>query len=173
MTKHTNKHTDNQTAQVDVVERSPSVWGRPFGQIDFDEWFDRWPELFARRWPESLRGFPIGDTSFKLEEFTEDDGTFVLRAELAGIDPDENLEITVEDGQLKISAEREERAEERDNGNYRSEFRYGSLSRSVRLPDGADEDGITAMFKAGILEVRVPHNGEFAAIKTIPVTTEG
>ena len=167
------KHTTKPSAEVDVAERSPSMWGRPFGQIDFDEWFDRWPELFARRWPESLRGFPGADTPFKLEEFTEDDGTFVLRAELPGIDPDENLEITVDDGHLTISAEREERSEERDNGKYRSEFRYGSMARSVRLPDGADEEAITATFKAGILEVRVPHNGEQAQVKTIPVTTDG
>lgn len=167
------KHITKPAAEADVAERSPSVWGRPFGQIDFDEWLDRWPELFARRWPESFRGFPGADTAFKLEEFTEDDGTFVLRAELAGIDPDENLEITVEDGLLKINAEREECSEESDNGNYRSEFRYGSLARSVRLPDGADEEGITATFKAGILEVRVPHNGELAPVKTISVTTDG
>ncbi len=167
------KHITKPAAEVDVAERSPSVWGRPFGQIDFDEWFDRWPELFARRWPESLRGLPMLDTPFKLEEFTEDDGTFVVRAELPGIDPDENLEITVEDGLLKISAEREERSEDRENGHYRSEFRYGSLARTVRLPDGADEDGITATFDAGILEVRVPHNGELPPVKTIPVTTNG
>jgi HSP20 family protein len=166
------KHTTKPAAEVDVAERSPSMWGRPFGPIDFDEWFDRWPELFARRWPESLRGFPGADTPFKLEEFTEDDGTFVLRAELPGIDPDENLEITVEDGLLKISAEREEHSEERDNEKYRSEFRYGSLARSVRLPDGADEEAITATFKAGILEVRVPHNGEAQPVKTISVTTD-
>lgn len=77
------KHITKPAAEADVAERSTSVWGRPFGQIDFDEWFDRWPELFARRWPESFRGFPGADTAFKLEEFTEDDGTFVLRAELA------------------------------------------------------------------------------------------
>ncbi len=169
MTKHANK----PTAEVDVAERSPSVWGRPFGQIGLDDWFERWPEMFARRWPESFRGFPMMDASFKLEEFTEDDGTFVLRAELPGIDPDENLEVTVDDGHLKISAEREEHSEERDNGNYHSEFRYGSLMRSVRLPDGADEEGITATFKAGILEVRVPHDGEPAPVKTISVTSDG
>jgi HSP20 family protein len=166
------KHAAKPTTEVDVAERSPSVWGRPFGQIGFDEWFDRWPEVFARRWPESFRGFPMMEPSFKLEEFTEDDGTFVLRAELPGIDPDENLEITVEDGQMTISANREERSEEHENGNYRSEFRYGSLVRSVRLPDGADEEAITATFKDGILEVRVPHNGELPAVKTISVTTD-
>lgn len=127
------KHITKPAAEADVAERSPSVWGRPFGQIDFDEWFDRWPELFARRWPESFRGFPGADTAFK----------------------------------------REECSEERDNGNYRSEFRYGSLARSVRLPDGADEEGITATFKAGILDVRVPRNGEPAPVKTISVTTDG
>jgi len=166
------KHTKKPTTNVDVAERAPAPWERPFSQIGLDEWFDRWPDLFARRWPESFRGFPMLEQSFRLEEFTEADGTFVLRAELPGIDPDEHLDITVEDGALKISAEREEHSEERENGHYKSEFHYGSLTRTVALPDGADEDGISATFKSGILEVRVPHNGEVPPVKTIKVEAE-
>ncbi len=165
----TSKTNKKQSAEVDVAERAPSTWARPFGQIGLDEWFDRWPELFARRWPESFRGFPMMDEAFRLEEFIDDDGTFVLRAELPGMDPDEGLEITVEDGRLRIAAQREERSENKENGTYRSEFRYGSFDRTVRLPEGADEDGITATFEQGILEVRVPHNGELPPPKKISI----
>lgn len=169
MTKKTKKQ---QTADLEAADRSPSGWGRPFGPMGLDDWFDRWPEVFARRWPESFRGLPMLDEAFRLEEFTDDDGTFVLRAELPGVDPDEDLEITVDDGRLVIAAHREERSENRDKGAYRSEFRYGSFHRGVRLPAGADEDAIEAGFKQGILEVRVPVDREASTARTISVSSE-
>jgi HSP20 family protein len=79
-----------------------------------------------------------------------------LRAELPGLDPGEDIDITVDAGVLSIRAERrEEHKEER-----RSEFRYGSLSRSVTLPVGADLEHITASYDQGILEVSVPVGAE-------------
>ena len=54
-------------------------------------------------------------------------------------------------GVLTIRAERRE--EKKEGG--RSEFRYGSFTRSVTLPPGADENDVTATYTNGILEVRV------------------
>ena len=45
--------------------------------------------------------------------------------------------------------------EESKEGRH-SEFRYGSLTRSVSLPEGAGADNITAKYDKGILEVSVP-----------------
>ena len=168
MAKHGKKSTD-----VALDERTPATRNRTFGSIGLDEWFDRWPEMFARRWPEALRGFPLLEDSFRVEETLEDDGTFVLRAELPGIDPDKDVDVTVENGHLRIKAEREDRSEQTENGRRRSEFRYGSFERSIRLPEGADDDAITATFDSGILEVRVPNSGEPPAAKSIPVKSGG
>ena len=91
----------------------------------------------------------------RVEEFLDGD-TCVIRAGLPGIDPEKDVDISIADGILHLRAEREERsAEERPDG-YRSEFRYGSLERSVRLPEGASEQDVTASYVDGILEVRVP-----------------
>jgi HSP20 family protein len=90
-----------------------------------------------------------------LEEFIED-GICVIRAELPGIDPDKDVDVTVEDGMLTIKAHREERKEEKRPDAYRSEFRYGSFRRSVRLPEGVTEADVKASYRDGILEVRVP-----------------
>ena len=38
----------------------------------------------------------------------------------------------------------------------RSEFAYGSFTRTVTLPDGADADEINATYDRGILTVSVP-----------------
>ena len=75
-----------------------------------------------------------------------------LRAELPGIDPANDVDITVRDGELTIKAERVGKNE----SNGRSEFTYGSFARSVSLPEGADEDQITASYGKGILTISVP-----------------
>ncbi|MGO9194147.1 MAG: AarF/UbiB family protein [Streptosporangiaceae bacterium] len=87
---------------------------------------------------------------FRLEEATRDD-RYVIRAELPGLDPEKDVEVTVEGGVLTIHADRREEHEEA----HRLEFRYGSLTRSVALPGGADPDKITGSYDRGILEVKV------------------
>jgi HSP20 family protein len=57
---------------------------------------------------------------------------------------------------LHIKAERQEKSEHKGKSGYRSEFRYGSFSRSIALPPGAKEEDITATYKDGVLEVRAP-----------------
>ncbi len=105
------------------------------------------PELFD--WLESPFA-TLRPQMIRLEEYTED-GRYVLRAELPGIDPDKDVEITVSDGVLTIHGERKEEEKE----GRRTEFRYGSFTRSVTLPAGADENDINAVYEKGILTVTV------------------
>ena len=91
----------------------------------------------------------------RVEEYRED-GTLVIRADLPGIDPDADVELTVSDGMLHIEAERREEEKQEGRGYVRQEVRYGSLSRSVPLPAGVTGADITATYKAGVLEIRVP-----------------
>jgi HSP20 family protein len=84
-------------------------------------------------------------------EDVEKDGKYIVRAELPGVDPDKDLEITVSDGVLTIRAERQE--EHKDT--HRSEFRYGSFARRLALPAGIDEEDVTAKYVDGVLEVSI------------------
>lgn len=103
----------------------------------------------------------------RLEDYLEDD-RYVVRAELAGIDPEKDLEITVGAGYLTIRAERYDKSEEK----HRSEFRYGTFTRSVSLPAGADEDAVAASYEHGILTITIPLAArEKAAAKKVPVST--
>jgi HSP20 family protein len=86
-----------------------------------------------------------------------------VRAELAGIDPDKDVEITVKDGMLQITAERRVEEKTEDKGYTRHELRYGSFSRALPLPEGASESDIKATYKDGILEIRVPVTEPVAA----------
>ncbi len=88
---------------------------------------------------------------FRLEETVRDD-RYVIRAELPGLDPENDIEVSVEGRILTIRAERRQQ----DNGPCRSEFRYGSLARAVRLPARVDAADVTARYAKGVLEVSVP-----------------
>ena len=89
--------------------------------------------------------------TFRVEEVAEDN-RYVIRAELPGLDPDEDIEVTVDGRNLTIQAERRQE----DIGPSRSEFRYGSLTRLVRLPARVDPKDVTARYERGVLEVSVP-----------------
>ncbi|MDH6281109.1 HSP20 family protein [Rhodococcus sp. LBL1] len=109
---------------------------------DLTELFDAFP----------VTGFrpPFGGNLIRVEDRVEED-KYVLRAELPGLDPANDIKVSVQDGQLTIEAER---SEEKSEGG-RSEFAYGSFSRTVSLPAGADEDQVEASYSKGILEVTV------------------
>jgi HSP20 family protein len=118
----------------------------------FDRMFDEW----ARMMP--FRAFPRwreAEQLIRVEEFRED-GTLVIHADLPGIDPDKDVELTVSDGVLHIEAERREEEKREEKGYVRQELRYGSLSRSLPLPEGVTEADITATYKSGVLEIRIP-----------------
>jgi len=107
------------------------------------DWFDDFvPFSFSLRNEET---HPI-----KIEEFMKDN-ELTIRAELPGVDPDKDIEVTVGEGSLTIKGERREE----HKGAERSDFHYGSFIRSIALPNGTDEKSVHATYKDGILEVKV------------------
>ena len=101
----------------------------------------------------------------RIEDYVEGD-TYVVRAEMPGIDPDKDVTVTVDEDRLTISGERRE--EEKDKN--RRELHYGSFTRTVTLPPGARADAITASYTDGVLEVRVPTEAKTSSAVTVPVT---
>ncbi|MFI7033961.1 Hsp20/alpha crystallin family protein [Microbispora rosea] len=95
---------------------------------------------------------PFGQI-IRVEDFVAD-GRYVLRAELPGVDPDKDLEVTVGHGVLHIRAEKTKEAEDAKEPR-RSEITYGAFSRSVTLPTTAREEDVTAVYRDGVLEVTV------------------
>jgi len=120
---------------------------------DMVDWLESGPSIALRD----------GDRFVRVEDF-ERDGTYVVRAELPGVDPDQDIEVSLEGDYLTIRGERHEEIREKN----RSEFRYGSFSRSLRMPPGADASTVQATYRDGILEVVVPL-GEERRQTQIPV----
>ena len=79
----------------------------------------------------------------------------VYAFDLPGI-REEQISIEVKDETLTISADREKTEETSENGFYRFERRYGTFARAVGLPQGVDQENISARYENGVLEVRVP-----------------
>jgi HSP20 family protein len=70
--------------------------------------------------------------------------------------PESDIAIEVKDDTLTVSAQRDRTEESNENGFYRFERRYGSFARAVGLPQGVDQDQISARYENGVLEIRVP-----------------
>ena len=76
--------------------------------------------------------------------------------ELPGIKP-ENVDISVENGVLTIRGEKRDERKEGEEGRYHLvERSYGSFTRSFVLPQGMNEEQISADFDHGLLRVRIP-----------------
>jgi HSP20 family molecular chaperone IbpA len=109
----------------------------------------------------------LDPTLLRLEEEVGD-GKYQVRAEVPGVDPAKDIDISVNDGQLTISAERTEKSERAG----RSEFSYGSFTRTVTLPKGADEDAVKATYDQGILTVTVPVSDQESRAKHVEIESK-
>jgi HSP20 family protein len=111
--------------------------------------------LVPRLWSDVAEWFDLDLATrgglIRMEDHVTDT-EYTVRAELPGLDPEKDVQITVNHDVLTIHAERKEERQAR----HRTEFRYGMMQRSVRLPANADEDKVTARYGKGILEVTVP-----------------
>jgi HSP20 family protein len=144
--------TRRRCDMTDVVKRE----ARTPDAVDlFDRFIDNWSGFWPMRRPWWLGFEAPRDEMIRVEEFRDGD-TLVVRAELPGIDPDKDVEVTAADGMLHLHAERREEHKEDEGGVHRRELRYGSFSRTLALPPGAKEDDIVATYNDGMLEVRVP-----------------
>jgi len=85
----------------------------------------------------------------------EQDGHLVVKAELPGMKK-EDISVTLDQGDLVISGERQAESEVKEEHVYRLERSYGGFYRRLPLPKDVQPEHIEASFKDGVLEVRLP-----------------
>ena len=90
-------------------------------------------------------------------DIQETANAYELSAELPGLS-EKDVDISLENGILKISGQKHEEKEEKNEGGnyYRRERSYGRFERSFRLPDHVEADKVEARYKNGVLHVSVP-----------------
>jgi len=94
----------------------------------------------------------------------ETEKAYVIEAELPGFD-EKDIAIRVDGNNLTIeSKQEEEKSEEKKEGKEGAyliqERRISSFSRTFKLPENANAEGITASFKNGILSLEIEKKAE-------------
>lgn len=102
--------------------------------------------LFERmlgRWPI----FAEGETPYgpEMEDMGE---AIVVREAVPGFDAKE-IEVKIGGNLLTVRAERKEKEGDKEKG-------WGVVERTVLLPEGVDTEHVEALYRNGILEVRLP-----------------
>lgn len=87
-------------------------------------------------------------------DLSETDDAYLIAMDLPGIHRDE-LDITMEDGTLKVSGERSMETESENGQYHRIERSYGRFFRSFSFGPNADADNVEASFDDGVLTIRV------------------
>jgi len=88
-------------------------------------------------------------------DISENDNAFILNADFPGFDK-KDVNLTIEEGVLTLSANRELDNKSNDGAYRIRERRAGSFSRSFTLPENVLADDISAKFKNGTLSVTIP-----------------
>jgi HSP20 family protein len=128
-----------------------------FGSVDraFERMFEMWPAFLPVRRPEAVPGDRLTESYIPVNEYYRD-GSLLIRADIPGIDPDTDVDVTVAAGTLHIKAERRQEEKVEEEHYLRREIRHGSFERTLPLPEGVTEKDIRATYKDGILEIMVP-----------------
>jgi len=123
---------------------------------DVDDVFNRFVAETLRRWPNAAAGegraacdwAPAADVS-------ETEGEYLIKADLPEVRK-EDVSITVQDGVLTLSGERRQEKREDSEKLHRVERAFGSFARRFALPENADEQGIRAESRDGVILIHIP-----------------
>jgi HSP20 family protein len=132
---------------------------RGIGRSLFSDEFDNLFEGFFR----PMRANNLvnwDDTHAPAIDVTENDESYIVKADLPGIKK-EDINVTVHEGMLTISAETKAENEKKDGDKViRRERRYGKYTRSMSLGQQVDEANVKAAYKDGVLELMLPKKTE-------------
>jgi HSP20 family protein len=135
-------------ATKDVMRRGESL---PSIFNDFFKPWDRWFDTNGGSFPNML--------TVPAVNIVERPDHFEISLAAPGMKKDD-FEIDVEGNLLTISAESEQKKEEKDERRTRQEFNYTSFSRSFTLPEGVMKDKIDASYESGLLRLNLPKTEE-------------
>ena len=98
----------------------------------------------------------------------ENNDHYLLEVAIPGLNKND-IELKLENGLLRISAERKEEKEDSAERYTRREFGYASFQRTMKLPENVDEAKISATSKNGVLNIKLPKTEVTETVKTIEI----
>lgn len=121
---------------------------------DLEEMSTRLNKFFgqsAARQPE-VDGFADWAPAIDVQET---DKEYLVKADLPEVQKDD-IKVGIEDSVLTVQGERKQEKEEKNKKFHRIERSYGKFVRRFTVPLGIDESKVSAEFKDGVLNVRLP-----------------
>ena len=122
---------------------------------DVDDVFDRFFAESMRRWPRQGAATQPPREWAPAADVSETDGEYLIKAELPEVRK-EDVSITVQDGVLTLAGERKQEKLAEQEKVHRIERFYGSFARRFALPENADEQGIRAESRDGVIVIHIP-----------------
>jgi HSP20 family protein len=119
---------------------------------------------------ENGQGLQLLEGWFPAVDVYEDKDNLLVKAELPGLKK-EDIQISLDNGNLTLSGERKQEEKHQEADVYRSERWVGRFHRSVSLPSRVDADKINATYADGVLTVTLP-KAEDAKPKQIPISVK-
>ena len=124
---------------------------------EMEDLFDRFHRSIDRRpalsGDGSQENMTLADWAPSVD-ISETDSEYRIQVELPGVDK-KGVHVSIHEGVLAISGERKTEREEKTEKFHRVERAYGRFARSFVLPDNVDDNGVSAEYKDGVLDVRV------------------
>ena len=126
-----------------------------------------WPALYE---PFRQMGTRLAEFVAPASEASSGEDAYRITMELPGVAEDD-ISLTVEGGVVTVKGEKRTEREEKGDTWYFSERQYGSFSRSFRVPGDADDEGVSADLKDGVLTITMPRRAPKAQTgKRVPIS---
>ena len=122
---------------------------------DMDDVFDRFFAESMRHWPRAAAANRAAQEWAPAADVSETEAEYLIKADLPEVRK-EDVSITVQDGVLTLSGERKQEKHADGEKLHRIERVYGSFARRFALPENADEQGITAESRDGVILIHIP-----------------
>jgi HSP20 family protein len=156
----------------EVIHMLPTLW-EPFDTMRaFDREFN---DIVNRLFSTPSEEGPQRTWTWKpTMEVFRDGEDLVIRADIPGVDPERDIELSVEGNILRMKGHRSFDREVSDDHRYMVERAYGEFRRDLTLPDGVDADAMNASYDSGVLTITMPlpESVKAAEPRKIPVAVE-
>lgn len=173
------KKEEEDAGQAVPIQRSLA----PAQHHDLGGSLARFHHDIDRLFDQAFRGFDIAPFGFHRPllpgmndgmikptlDLSATDKAYTIAVEVPGVD-EKDVKVEIVNDTLTIRGEKKHEKEESDKNYYRMERSYGSFQRVLSLPEDADQTGVAATFKNGVLTVTMPRVvAQHANVKQIEV----
>jgi len=118
-----------------------------------DETFGVFPTLPVRRFLLPTLPVTVEKPFMPSTDVFAKGGDLVIHLDLPGINPETDVKITIEEGELIVSGERTKDKVYKEADYYRVERFYGTFERHFPIPKTIEEKAVKASYTEGVLEI--------------------